>query len=135
MSKYHITNRTVELVQELKKRGYSGQATITNRYPTGAKAIMGDDFSIELTGFCKESMYLCEEKDSCNFIMVGRYDLEFDLRPTDGRSKIDLLIEQAWRKYKTYKPRGYSMPCEWEEVFKKTGYITVEMQPVYIEKD
>ena len=133
---YDISPRTIKLVQELYELGYAGSANIVHHYSSGAMAVLGNDYAVELSGFCKETLYITERLGSCSFIAVGRYNTEAELRLTDLLKPIDIIIDIAWNKYKTYKERApelYGLPEEWKEVFIKKGLIRVEMRPTIIE--
>ena len=121
---YKITQRCINLVEALFNEGYDGVATITNRYATGTYSVLGDIFSIELTGFCKETLYVVEDIDTEELLFVGRYAKEYVSESVEG------IVDLAWGVYKSYKHSGYSIPCEFEELFKKYGYLVKETVPV-----
>lgn len=129
---YKVTEKVLGLVEELFNEGYDGEATFTNCYCTGTGAVLGESYSIKLTGFCKEYLHLTENKESGKVLFVGRYSLENEiLNPT-----VEDIVYCAWIMYKTYKDRGYSMPSEFRDLFEKYGYIEKKIitQEIWEEK-
>jgi hypothetical protein len=117
---YKITEKVLSLVTDLIKAGYEGEATITNCYCTGTAAFLGDAFSVQLTGFCKESLHIVEDVSCGEILFVGRYDLE----ARHMEPKIEDVIEMAWGMYRGYKTySSYSMPSEFKELFIEYGYL------------
>lgn len=117
--KYKITERVVHLVQDLYAAGYEGEAALTNNYCTGTAEFFGEMFSIQLTGFCKETLHIAEDTETGSITCVGRYSLELE------KSEIAVpdIVQVAWDIYKSYKDSGYSMPYEFKEMFVRAGYI------------
>ena len=114
---YKITQRCIELVEEIFKEGYGGTAEITRSYCSGTQDVLGEAFSIQLSGFCKETLHIVEDTDTEDLIFVGRYAVE-RVEPT-----VEGVVEAAWSFYKSYKGSGYRIPSEFEGLFKKYGYI------------
>lgn len=115
---FKITAKIMDLVTELVKEGYRGTATICNNYCTGTKAVLGESFSIELSGFCKETLHLVEDEEGFVWC-VGRYSTEDSFEnPT-----VENIVDIAWDMFNTYESRGYSMPYEFESLFVKYGKI------------
>lgn len=72
---YKITERVADLVQSLIKAGYEGEVTMTNDYCTGTRAFLEESFSLQLTRFCKECLYISENTETGDIVCVGRYSL------------------------------------------------------------
>ena len=117
-----ITTRLMEVVTQLIRDGYQGEVKITNTGYRGTANILQGAFALELTGFCKETLYLVDDEETQHFIFIGRYSAEgiyaYELVDTEYLTRI------AWSFYKIYKGRGYSRPTEWEDLFEKFGLIT-----------
>lgn len=125
MESYKVTTEVIDLVKSLVEAGYEGEASLCWGYPSGAAAVLGESWSIQLTGFCKESIYITGCPVS-GFVVVGRYD-----RETAGADiTADDLVLLAWRKYKRYKERGYGLPSEFKSLFVKRGYLKEEVKTV-----
>lgn len=120
---YKITDRCLALVSDLFDGGYDGDARLTRRYPSGAANFLAGVISIELTGFCKETLYLVEDTDTNNILFVGRYNEE-DVEPTGAG-----IVAHAWTMYRSYKTSGYSIPTEFTDLFKKHGYLKQKVVP------
>lgn len=120
---YKITQRCIELVEELFKEGYGGTAEITSSYCTGTQDVLGEAFSIQLSGFCKETLHIVEDTDSKDLLFVGRYNIE-RVEPT-----VEGIVDLAWSLYKCYKCSGYSIPHEFKALFKKYGYLIEKKVP------
>lgn len=116
---YKITPKVIALVEQLFAEGYTGKATLTSSYPTGAGEVLGNALSVELTGFCKESLYLVEDTDAGVVLFVGRYRLEGAHEDPTTQSIVDL----AWSMYETHFTRGYGRPDEFEKPFIHHGYL------------
>jgi len=114
---YKVTQKVVDLVEELIGSGYTGSVQFTNSYPTGAAEILSGSYSLELSGFCKETLYVTEDMETGKLVFIGRYSQEHIYPTVDG------IVELAWSKYEHYKDRGYSRPCEFEDLFKNFGYL------------
>lgn len=131
---YKVTQKVTDLVAELIKAGYEGEATLTNSYCTGTSAFLGDTFSIQLTGFCKECLYVVEDTDNGEILFVGRYDLEArHMNPT-----VEDIVEIAWGMYRSYKSySGYCMPEQFRELFIEHGKLKEKKitKTVYEEQD
>ena len=118
MSEFKVTQRVIDLVQDLFRAGYEGTAELTSCGCSGTEAVLHGAFAMQLSGFCKESLHITEHEDGRIFF-VGRYNLEFD----DESPTVDDIVSCAWNKYLTYKGRGYSMPDEFKALFISKGYI------------
>lgn len=116
---FKITQRCIDLVSALIEAGYKGEIKITNGYATGTKEILGTAPSIQLSGFCKESMYLVEDMNIESLYLVGRYKIQ--LVQTD--ISVDEIAHVAWMTYQSYKSRDYKRPTEWDALFVKLGYL------------
>lgn len=126
MTTYKVTERVLSLVEQLSQEGYTGEATFSNRYSLGAKEVLGVSFSLQLTGFCKETLHLTEDSDG-NIVFVGRYCEE----RRDPDASVQDIVRIAWKKYQSYKIySSYSRPYEFDVLFEKYGYITKKTQIV-----
>lgn len=123
-----VTERLIAFIEQLIEDGYDGEISITKSRASGAAQILGDAIAIELKGFCKETVQIVDDGEYC--IVIGRYSEE--LR-TDELTT-EKITEIAWRKYKTYKERGYSRPSEFEALFIKFGYLSEKTKIVLEEK-
>lgn len=131
---YKITQKVTDLVAELIKSGYEGEATLTNSYCTGTSAFLGDAFSIQLTGFCKESLYVVEDIDNGEILFIGRYDLEARyMNPA-----VEDIVDIAWGMYRSYKEyKNWGMPSEFRGLFIYYGKLKEKKitKTVYEEQD
>lgn len=115
-----VSTRIINLVEKLLEAGYGGEATLDNSYCTGTAGVLGKAISVKLTGFCKECLHLVEDTESGEMVAVGRYSIE----TTSPEFSVEDVVSMAWTMYKSYKDRGYSRPHEFEDLFKKFGYLT-----------
>lgn len=120
---YKITQKCLDLVEQLINEGYRGTVEITKSYCTGTHEVLGDALSIQLSGYCKESLHIVEDTETSELLFVGRYSIEWVTPAVEG------IVESAWGFYKSYKGSGYSMPYEFEDLFKKYGYLTKKVVP------
>ena len=126
MTTYKVTQRVIDLVEQLFQEGYTGAATFSNGYASGTKEVLGVSFSLQLTGFCKETLHLTEDSDG-NIVFVGRY---YEKRRDEDATVQDIVLI-AWKMYKSYKTySSYSRPYEFDVLFEKYGYITKKTQIV-----
>lgn len=117
---YKITERVTTLIEDLINAGYEGEATITNSYCTGTASFFDQAISVQLTGFCKECLYIAEDVDTHEIVCVGRYSLELQ------REEVGVpdIVQLAWDMYKTYKEySNYGIPSEFQELFLNSGYL------------
>ena len=115
---YKITQKVIDLIEELFAEGYEGTAEITNYSCTGTKGVLGESVSVMLYGFCKETLHLAEDTETNEVLFVGRYSEEY-------RSKtpaVEDIVKIAWEMRE-----GYSMPSEFEKLFLKYGYMKEEI--------
>ena len=120
---YKITQKVIDLVEELFAEGYEGTAEITNSYCTGTKGVLGESVSVVLYGFCKETLHLVGDTDTNEVLFVGRYSEEY-------RSKtpaVGDIVKIAWEMQESYGGEGHSMPSEFEKLFLKYGYMKEEI--------
>ena len=132
---YKITEKVLNLVEQLIADGYSGIVELTKAYASGTKEYLGQSLSVQLSGFCKEHLYIVEcigegYGNGC-VMFVGRYD-ELGLAEEPN---VETVVDIAWHKYKTYKDRGYGLPSEFESLFVKYGYLKKVLVEVYEEKE
>lgn len=126
---YKISEKVINLVQALIDEGYTGEALITNSYCSGTGNVLGKSLSVQLSGFCKENLYVVERDEE--MVLVGRYateDIGVDFTVED-------IVNIAWSMYKDYKDSGYSRPSEFEDLFKKYGYLQEKTVKKLVEKD
>lgn len=117
---YKITQRVVDLVTDLISDGYDGEVTITNSYPSGARSVLEEAFSVQITGFCKESLYITEDLNTEDIVFVGRYSLE----RCEREASVEDIVDTAWGMYKSYKDySNYGLPSEFQSLFITYGYI------------
>ena len=115
---YKITQKVLDLVEELFAEGYEGTTEITNSYCTGTKGVLGESVSVMLYGFGKETLHLVEDTETNEVLFVGRYSEEY-------RSKtpsVEDIVKIAWEMQESY-----SMPSEFEKLFLKYGYMKEEI--------
>lgn len=116
---YKITRKVLDLVENLIRAGYRGEVKITDSYPTGTWTVLEGAVVIELSGFCKESLYIVEDLLIGTVCFVGRYSLEDSYEdPT-----VEDIIRTAWNMYTSYESRGYGLPYEFEDLFIQHGYL------------
>lgn len=126
MTTYKVTQRVIDLVEQLFQEGYTGEATFSNGYASGTEEVLGVSFSLQLTGFCKETLHLTEDNDG-NIVFVGRYCEE----RRDPDASVQDVVRIAWKMYKSYKAYSiYGRPYEFDVLFEKYGYITKKTQIV-----
>lgn len=125
---YTIGPEIIKLVERLFDEGYSGTASLTRFYPLGIADSLKDCFSIELTGFCKETLYLVQDTLSPSMFAFGRYSLETEWE--FGDPDVKDIVAIAWSMFNTYEGRGYSMPLEFKDLFLKYDYIEEQTKTV-----
>lgn len=123
MSKYQITPRVLQLVTDLFNEGYQGTSEITKSYCTGTKEVLGDAGSVQITGFCKESLHIVEDVETNEIVLVGRYEEED--RSKEGYTVED-IVRKAYYFFQVYQPRGYGEPLEFQKLFEKYGLVKVK---------
>lgn len=129
---YKITQKVTDLVGSLFEEGYAGEASITNSYCAGTKSVLGESFSVLLSGFCKESLHLAEDIESGEIVFVGQYEQKANL----PEPNVADVVCAAWEMFDAYEYRGYNLPEEFRSLFLKYGYIEekVVTTKVYIKK-
>jgi len=134
--RYIINTEIGLLADAILRGGFTGEAKFSNNGCTGTVEIFGDDFiALELTGFCKETLFIAYDTEEKDYILVGRYDIRnrFIEVPT-----VDDIVKLAWSTYKDYKSsKEWGRPTEWDSLWKKAGYITTKtiQKTVEVEKD
>ncbi|MGQ8875917.1 hypothetical protein ACUTR7_00285 [Delftia sp. NA_296.1] len=123
--KFKITEKVMSLITSLMDAGFSGEARLTNTYCTGAREILGTSYSMELTGFSKETLCVAED-EAGNIVLVGRY-AEADRQP---EFSVKDIVQVAYDMYRAYKGRGYSMPSEFQALFVEHGLISKRVRTV-----
>lgn len=117
---YKLTTKVLDLVQQLIEEGYEGEAALCRYGCSGTQAFMDDGGArlwIELTGFSKETLNLVEDVDVNAVVAIGRYSHEGVVESVQD------IVRIAWEMFDSYEGRGYSLPVEFKELFKKYGYI------------
>lgn len=126
---YKITEKVLTLVQQLFEEGYDGEVKIANTYYAGAGEYLKGYLAVEISGFCKEPLYLVEQIYTGAIWGIGRYREEF----CSDKITVEDIVNLAWVKYQSYKDSGYSRPDEFEDLFIKYGYLVAETILVYKE--
>ena len=123
MTKKYIINPVIlDLVTALYDEGYDGVATLCNTYPSGVAHELAGCFSIQLTGFCKENLYLVITADTKHMHAFGRYQ-RADLWAEGDYPTVEAIVDIAYRTFVRYESRGYELPQEFKALFIKYGYI------------
>lgn len=132
--RYNINAELGVLASDLLIAGYCGEIKITNNGATGTVAMFKDSFiAMELSGFCKETLYIAWDTVNRVYTLIGRYDHIAD-NPTVPTVK--QLTDIAWLTYKRYKhSKGYGRPGEWDALFKQYGYLTTKVVEQVVESD
>lgn len=115
---YKVTQKVLDLVEELFKDGYGGEAVFTNSGCNGTLDFLDGAFAMQLSGFCKETLHLVEDTDTGCVVAIGRYDIE-----REDVKTVEDIVDVAWSMYCCYEDSGYAMPSEFLDLFKKYGYI------------
>ncbi|WVK89985.1 hypothetical protein [Burkholderia phage vB_BpP_HN03] len=124
---YKVTGRVTQLVEDLMNQGYKGDIRFTQSYASGCVLKQGT-VSVELTGFCKETLCLVEDIEDAGVVGFGRYG------DSVSNLTVESLVRHAYFNYKQYKKsKNYPMPEEFKDLFLKYGLIRIENQPVIIE--
>ncbi len=123
MSCYKVTQQCIDLIEELLEEGYQGEITLSNCFCTGTANYLEDTMAIVINGFCKEQLHIAEDITDSSIAFFGRYSVE-QVRPS-----VAGIVEFAWVTYQSYKQSGYSMPHEFETLFKKYGYLKQKTIP------
>jgi hypothetical protein len=126
-----VTAGVIELCEQLVNEGYTGTIELTNNYPAGAAKLFGNRFSMSLTGFCKENLYIARDTHDLEYVFCGRYSvLNWLSSPT-----VKCIVDKAWDMYQTYKDKGFSRPPEFEKLFIKYGYLVERTVKVLEEQE
>lgn len=129
--KFEVSRRVVRLAESLIAEGFGGTVVLTNSYATGTKKLLNGQFSLRLSGFCKESLYIVEDPTDGEIGFFGRYALHSWYRnPT-----VESIVDLAWNVYLSYKSLGYTRPVEFEKLFIKYGYLTEKTIKVLEERE
>lgn len=125
--KYTVSDKIITLVEKLIEEGYEGNISLTTSFPTS----IADEFSgsvvLELSGFCKEYLYLAQCTLTGEIHAYGRYHIERYWH-NDETIEVGEIVAIAWEMFETYEANGYSMPEEFKKLFLKYEYI--EEKPV-----
>lgn len=134
--KYEITPAMGALAQSLFEAGYTGDISLSNTGCTGTQEMFGGSFiAMELTGFCKETLFIAWNTFKDEYVLIGRYDV---LEHTKEIPSVEDLTRLAWSTYKGYKKsKNWGRPTEWDALFKQFGLITTRMveKTIEIESD
>ena len=127
---FKVTEKVLRLVDKLYEEGYSGECIYSTPGYSGALELLQNTRSLNLSGFCKETLHLVENISTNEIVAVGRYSTEdYDVESVKDIATI------AWDMYLMYENSGYSMPSEFIELFKKYGYIEEVQTTTYVKKD
>lgn len=131
--RYAITEALGVLAADLRVAGYTGEIKLTTHGATGTDAeFEGSFIAMELTGFCKETLYISYDKQYQHYVLVGRYN-SIDQSPEVPT--IETLTRLAWTTYRSYKKsKDWGRPMEWEALFKHYGYLTTKTVEQLVEK-
>lgn len=130
MSNFGVTTAVTRLAEGLILAGYTGTIELTKDYPAGAKGILGSDFSLKLSGFCKENLYIVQDLKDSEIGLIGRYEVHKWM----GNPSVSTVAKVAWDVYQSYKSSGYSRPPEWEEIWIKEGYLKKKVTTTIVEQ-
>lgn len=136
--RYIINAELCELAIALRNRGFQGETEMSCTGCTGTEEQFGEPFvAMEVTGFCKETIYIAWDMDENDYILVGRYSI-IDRMPAGEPPTVEDLTKIAWEMYKDYKKnKNWGRPIEWDPLFKELGYVTTKtvQKTVEVEKD
>ena len=126
---FKVTEKVLRLVDELYEEGYSGGCVYSPPWYSGALETLRNTRSLNLSGFCKETLHIVENLATNEIAAVGRYSIE------DGDvESVKDIVRIAWDMYLAYENSGYSMPSEFIELFKKYDYIEEVQTTTYAKK-
>lgn len=121
MRNYKITEEIINLVEELFQEGYGGTVELVNTFPSGIGLALAGCTVVQLSGFCKESLYLCHDSVTDQLIAFGRYGIE---RSWDkGEVTVRDIVNIAMCMFNIYEGLGYSCPYEFKDLFIKYGFM------------
>ncbi len=127
--KYIITPAVIELVEALYNEGYEGTAELTRSYPSGIADELDGCFSIQLSGFCKETLHLVVNAETNEMCAFGRYSIE-ERWPVGEYPVVKDIVRIAFSMFYDYKDRGYSLPHEFRDLLIKYEYMEVKTETV-----
>lgn len=133
MPTYRVTPKIIELVQQLLTEGYSGTIELTDKYATGTREVLGQAMAVQLSGFCKEHLYLVEDIEVSEILFVGRYGIK-GIMCFQQEATVRDIVQLAWQVYQSYKHRGYTCPDGFVALFLKYGYLEEQTKTVLVEK-
>lgn len=118
--KYIISPAIIRFVERLIKEGYQGEALINNKYPSGIAGELNDNFSISISGFCKETLYLTSESDTGVIHAFGRYKHQatWDAAEVEVIDIVKIALSMA-DKYVEHGYKRYKKPPEFHKLFAK----------------
>ena len=76
--------------------------------------------ALELSGFCKESLYLVQDTHN-RIVAFGRYSWECEWDA--GYIVVRDIVKIAFDMFDTYESRGYGLPGEFRELFIKYDFV------------
>jgi hypothetical protein len=117
---YTVNQEILNLVHQLFEEGYEGEAKLVTTYPAGIAKELDGCMALELSGFCKESLYLVQDTEN-QIVAFGRYccECEWD----SGSIEVRDIVKIASDMFDTYESRGYSLPSEFKELFIKYDFV------------
>jgi hypothetical protein len=130
-----ISQKVIDFTSKLLEEGYNGEVVIkqVNSTYTGSREQFEKydvDFVVQLSGFCKEDLYLFEHNNQ--IVGVGRYRVEFII-PVEEIT-VKNIVDLAYSMFKCYQNRGYGEPAEFKKLFVKYGHVTEEIQTKVVRK-
>ena len=126
---FKVTEKVLRLVDKLYEEGYPGECVYSTPGYSGALETLQNTRSLNLSGFCKETLHLVENLATNEIVAVGRYSIE----DSDVESVHD-IVRIAWDMYLLYENSSYLMPSEFIELFKKYNYIEEVQTTIYAKK-
>ncbi len=127
--KYIITPAVIELVEALYEEGYGGTAEIVRVYPSGVADELDECVSVQLSGFCKESLYLVVNAETNEMCAFGRYSIE-ERWPAGEYPAVKDIVRIAFSMFRTYKDSGYSLPPEFRDLLVKYEYMEFKTETI-----
>ena len=121
MKNYKITEEITNLVESLFQEGYNGTVELVNTFPSGIEDYLTGCTVVQLSGFCKESLYLAHDLVTDEVVAFGRYNMKNSWEP--GEVSVYEIVHIAFNMFDIYESRGYSCPYEFKDLFVKYGYM------------
>lgn len=129
---YKVTQQVVDLALLLRRDGYSGAITLTggpegssgvDEYDSvGAAEVMKDGSCLRLAPVGEESIYLTQDDKTGLFVVVGRYDVLYRAKASDGHMPVWSIVNVLWELFNMYREDGYKMSLAWKDIFSAYGH-------------